>query len=107
MAVRTLINLPPPVARGGLIEIRASLGHVMETGLRADSEGRLVPRDIVTRFECRLDGQPVFAADLYPAVAANPYLAFWLRVPGPGTLSFEWLGDHGFQHRETRPLTVL
>jgi sulfur-oxidizing protein SoxZ len=51
-----------------------------------------------------LDGALVIAVDLYPAIAANPYLAFWLRADGPGTLSFEWSGDWGFQHRETRAI---
>ena len=76
----------------------------METGFRVDSEGRVLPRDIVRRFECRLDAELVFATELHPAIAANPYLAFWLRAEGPGTLSFEWLGDWGFAHRETHAI---
>ena len=46
----------------------------------------------------------VFTKPFDPAIAANPYLAFWLRADGPGTLSFEWSGDWGFQHRETRAI---
>ena len=42
----------------------------------------------------------MFAADLHPAIAANPYLAFPLRVAGDGTLTVDWSGDHGFAHRE-------
>ena len=68
---RTLINVPA-AQPGEAIEIRATIAHAMETGLRPDDEGKVVPRDIVTRFECRLDGALVFAADLFPAVAANP-----------------------------------
>ena len=78
----------------------------METGHRPDSEGRRVPRDIVTRFECQLDGTPVFAADDYPAVAANPYYAFALRAERSGTLVLTWEGDRGFRHRETTALEV-
>jgi len=61
---------------------------------------------IVTRFECRLDGTPVFAAVVYPAVAANPYFAFALRAERSGSLVFTWEGDRGFQHRETAALEV-
>jgi sulfur-oxidizing protein SoxZ len=74
----------------------------MENGLRHDGYGNVVPRSIATRFECKLDGVLVIAADLYPAIAANPYLAFWLRIDGPGTLRFDWTGDRGFSHREMR-----
>ena len=48
-----------------------------------------------------LDGTPVFAADVYPAVAANPYFAFALRAERSGTLVLTWEGDRGFRHRET------
>lgn len=92
--------------RGVPGEIRVTLGHPMENGLRPDGLGNVVPRSLVTRFECKLDGQLVFAADLYPAISANPYLAFWLRAEKPGILSFEWLGDWGFQHRETKAIRL-
>ncbi len=100
--VRSLIHGTETLRRGQPGELRVTLGHTMETGYRNDAHGRPMPRDIVTRFECRLDGTLVFAADLYPAIAANPYLAFWLLAEAPGMLSFEWWGDHGFHHRETR-----
>ena len=104
--VRTLINIP--AARSGeVIEIRATLGHPMETGHRPDSLGKLVPRNIVTRFECRLDGERVFGMDLFPAIAANPYIAFTLRAQRSATLTFAWEGDNGFRHSETKPLTVV
>lgn len=105
--VHTLIHGLDGLKRGQPAELRVMLGHPMENGLRHDGFGNVVPRNIVTRFECRLDGQLVFGADLHTAIAANPYLAFWVRADGPGTLRFEWLGDNGFAHRETRALQLL
>jgi sulfur-oxidizing protein SoxZ len=104
---RTLIHVPPRVAQDEVVELRATLGHAMETGHRADGQGGVVARDIVTRFECRLDGELVFAADLYPAIAANPYLAFPLRAHRSGTLTFSWRGDRGFAHSQSVPLVVV
>ena len=105
--IRTLIHLPDGLRKGLPFEVRATLGHAMENGLRPDGYGNVVPRNLVTRFECRLDGVLVFSADLYPAIAANPYLAFWVLAHGSGTLQFEWLGDNGFAHRETRALELV
>jgi sulfur-oxidizing protein SoxZ len=85
-------------------EVQTTLAHAMETGQRRDSLGQLVARNIVTRFEARFNGTLVVALDLYPAIAANPYLAFWLQVNGPGELTLDWTGDHGFAHREIRQL---
>jgi sulfur-oxidizing protein SoxZ len=100
--VRTLIDVPAAPRSGEPFIVRASIAHPIEHGLRSDGYGNVVPRSIVTRFECRVALDLAFAADLFPAIAANPYLAFWLRLEGPATLSFEWTGDNGFAHRETR-----
>ncbi len=73
---RTLITLAGERARGEVIAIRTLIGHPMETGYRVDSQGRVVPRDIIRRFTCRYNGEPIFSADLFAAVAANPLIEF-------------------------------
>ena len=104
--VRSLIHLPELIRKGQPFEVRTTLGHPMENGLRADGYGTVVPRNLVTRFECRHDGVLVCSIDLFPAIAANPYLAFWVKADTPGTLAFEWLGDNGFLHRESRAIVL-
>jgi sulfur-oxidizing protein SoxZ len=106
MATRAVITLPTAVKAGEPFEVRATVAHAMETGYRTSDDGARLPRDIVRRFECRLDGELVFAADLFAAISANPYLAFWLRAARSGELSFSWRGDNGFEHREARSLNV-
>ena len=102
----SLINAPARVARGQVFEIRASLAHAMESGQRADSEGRLLARHIVRRVECRYGDELVFAADLFPAIAANPYLAFHTVAVASGPISVRWTGDHGFEHSASVPIEV-
>jgi sulfur-oxidizing protein SoxZ len=106
VATRAVITLPAAVKAGIAFEVRATVAHVMETGYRTGDDGARLPRDLVRRFECRLDGELVFAADLFAAISANPYLAFWLRADKPGELTFIWRGDRGFEHREVRALTM-
>lgn len=98
--------MPRQAKPGELIEIRALIAHPMETGFRLDSEGRTLPRDIIRRFECRFGNELVFAADLHPAIAANPYLSFFVRASDSGEFSFVWTGDEGFVHRESASLTL-
>lgn len=105
-AARTVITLPATARRGDVVELRTLIGHTMETGYRVGDGGQVLPRDILRRFECRLDGELVFAADLAPAISANPYIAFNLRAAKSGTLSFSWQSDNGFAWTETRPFTV-
>lgn len=106
MATRAVITLPAVIKAAEAFEVRATIAHAMETGYRTSDGGARLPRDLVRRFECRLDGELVFAADLHAAISANPYLAFWMRAARSGDVSFVWRGDNGFEHRETRSLNV-
>ena len=106
MAIRVLIRLPALARPGEIIEVRALLQHPMETGYRPGPDGRTLPRNIVRRIEAHFEGEPVFAADLFPAITANPYLAFKLRALKSGTLVLRLEGDNGLQQRETATLTV-
>lgn len=106
MGTRAIVTVPPVARAGQVIEVRTLIAHPMETGHRADSNGQVVPRRIIRRFSCRLDGQLVFSAELHPAIAANPLIAFALRAQASGTLEFLWEGDEGFSHRQTAALRV-
>ena len=106
MATRAVVTFPAAIKAGEPFEVRATVAHAMETGYRTGDDGSRLARDLVRRFECRLDGEFVFAADLYAAISANPYVAFWMRADKPGQLSFFWQGDNGFEHCETRVLNV-
>nr|WP_217283768.1 thiosulfate oxidation carrier complex protein SoxZ [Aquabacterium terrae] len=101
-----MIHVPPNPKRGEVVEIRVTLAHPMESGFRPDADGRVLPRDIVTQFSARFDGEPVFAATLYPAIAANPYLAFHWRAERSGTLQLRWEGDNGFVQVESVAVRV-
>ena len=103
---RTLINVPSTAKRGELIEIRTLIAHPMETGFRPGADGKMLPRDIIRRFSCRYDNELVFSADLYSAVAANPYIAFHTVATASGTLVFTWEGDNGFVQTEAQAITV-
>ena len=49
----------------------------------------------------------MFSAELYPAIAANPYLAFHTVATEPAARSsFTWEGDNGFAQTETVAITV-
>lgn len=103
---RALINVPPKAKRGEIIEIKTLISHTMETGFRPDATGKLIPRDIITDFVCKYNGEEIFRAELFPAIAANPFIAFSTVATESGTLTFEWTGDNGFEATETAAITV-
>ena len=101
-----LINVPARAKRGEVVEIKTLISHVMETGYRRTQLGVPIPRDIVRRFVCTYNGVEVFRAELHPAIAANPFIAFSTVAVESGTLTFQWTGDHGFSATESARITV-
>jgi len=104
---RALINVPKQAKRGDVIEIKTLVSHPMETGYRRDTMGNAIPRDIINRFVCTYNGVEVFRADLFPAVAANPFLSFHTVATESGELKFSWTGDDGNTQTETVTITVV
>jgi len=101
-----LINVPKQAKRGDVIEIKSLMSHIMETGFRHTSAGELVPRDIITNFVCRYNGDEIFRADFFPAIAANPYVSFFTVARDSGKFEFEWTGDNGFSATASAAITV-
>ena len=103
---RALIKLPETAAPGEVIEIRALIQHPMETGYRRNTHGGEIPRDIIEKFVCIYNGEEVFSADLFPAIAANPFLAFTTVATESGTLTFNWTDGKGETRTESASITV-
>ena len=101
-----LINVPAKAKRGDIIEIKTLMSHIMETGYRHTAGGEVVPRDIITSFTCRYNGVEVFRADLFPAIAANPFITFSTIATDSGKFDFEWIGDNGFSETASASITV-
>ena len=103
---RAIVNVPPKAKRGQVIEVKALVGHVMETGYRHTELGKLIPRDIIRLFTCAYNGEEIFRADFHPAVAANPLIEFTTIATESGKLEFRWTGDNGFSASESAAITV-
>ena len=101
-----LINVPKKAKNGDVVEIKALMSHVMETGYRRTTSGALIPRDIITNFTCRFEGEEVFRADLFPGTAANPFISFFTVATKSGKFDFEWIGDNGFSETGSASITV-
>src|SRR5262252_2001683 len=101
------VKLPDAAKAGDLIEIKTLISHVMETGQRKDADGKVIPRSIINFFSATFAGNEVFKADLQPGISANPYLSFFMKVPGPGELEFTWIDDAGVKVVEKMKLNVV
>jgi sulfur-oxidizing protein SoxZ len=104
---RALLNVPTEARKGEIIDIKAMIAHAMETGYRRDAAGAAIERDIINRFVCTYDGMEIFAAELFPAIAANPFLAFSTIATRSGTITFAWTDGKGDTQTATAEIRIV
>jgi sulfur-oxidizing protein SoxZ len=107
MAVKPRIKLDKKEAKkGDIIEVKALVSHIMETGNRKDRDGKVIPRQILNKFTCTVNGKEVFAADFEPAVSANPYIQFKFKAQESGPVVLTWTDDDGSKIVGEETITV-
>ncbi|MEL6860421.1 MAG: thiosulfate oxidation carrier complex protein SoxZ [Pseudomonadota bacterium] len=100
------LAVPERAQKGDVIELKALIQHPMESGFRRGSRGEVIPRNIITRFECFYNQELVFASDFNPAIAANPILTFYTRATETGELEFRWTDQNGESWSDRKSITV-
>jgi sulfur-oxidizing protein SoxZ len=96
MATKPRIKLDKKEAKkGDIVEVKALVAHTMESGQRKDKDGNAIPRNILNKFTCTVNGKEVFSAYCEPAISANPYIQFKFRADESGPVVLTWVGDDG------------
>ncbi len=107
MASKPRVKVPKSAKIGDMVEIKTLISHKMETGLRKDKKtGENIPRMIINSFVAKFNGKQVFKSTMYPAISANPYFAFFLKVPEAGELELTWTDDNGSSESTTKKIAV-
>jgi sulfur-oxidizing protein SoxZ len=91
--IKPRLRVPTSAKKGDVVEIKTLITHPMENGQRKDADGKIVPRRIVNALKVTYNDKPVMNVKLEPAIAANPYLSFYVKVEESGTLRFTWIDD--------------
>ena len=101
------VRVPKKADKGDVVEIKTLISHPMESGQRKDRKtGELIPRKIINKFACVYNGNEDFSADLHPAISANPYLSFFVKVEESGEFEFTWVDDDGSVYTQVSKITV-
>ena len=81
---------------GDVALVRLLISHPMETGLRKDPEGQLVPAHFIELLTITYQDRIVLSAQWGPAVSRNPYLAFRFKGAKKGEkLKISWQDNMG------------
>ena len=100
------VRVPAKAKKGEIIEIKTLIPHAMESGQRKDSAGKTIPRKIIKAFAAKFNGKEIFRSDWHPAVSANPYLAFFVRISEAGTFEFSWFDDDGSIYKSEHKIAI-
>ena len=82
--------------QGDVADVRVLMAHPMETGLRKDAAGKLVPLHFIQTITAQLNGKTMFSADISQAVSRNPMFAFKVKkAKTSDKLSITWQDNQG------------
>ena len=101
------VKAPTEAKRGSVVEIMTLISHPMDTGLRKDKQGKIIPRHIINKFLCVYNDELVFKAELHEAISSDPLIQFNFVAEQSGTIEFIWHEDGGQVYTTTRELRVL
>lgn len=79
-----------------VVDVRVLMLHPMETGLRKDAEGAVVPAHYISDVQVRHGERTVLQARMTIAVSRDPLLSFRFRGGQAGdTVSLTWTDNLG------------
>ena len=96
-AVKPRIKLDKKEAKkGDLVEVKALVQHVMETGQRKDAQGKTIPAWFINQVSATWNGKTVLSAQWGPAVSKNPFMAFRFKGGAKGDkIQVAWVDTRG------------
>lgn len=82
--------------KGDGAEVRVLMVHPMETGLRKDTGGNIVPVHFIQEVTVKLNGKVAIEGQISQAVSRNPVFSFRLKgVKAGDKLEIAWLDNRG------------
>ena len=80
----------------GFTEVRVLMTHPMETGLRKDADGKLVPMHFIQNLTVKVNGKTFVDAQISQAISRNPVFSFRFQGGAKGDkIEVSWLDNQG------------
>ena len=80
----------------GVTDVRVLMSHPMETGLRKDSAGKIIPALYINDVKASSGGRTLIAAKWGQAISQNPFLQFRFKGAKVGDkVAVTWTDNSG------------
>ena len=84
------------IENAGVTEVKILMKHDMETGLRKDAAGKVIPAHFIQNVSVRHKEREVFLAQLGASISKDPFLSFKFKGALKGDkVSVTWLDNTG------------
>lgn len=96
---------------GDKVDVRVLVAHEMETGLRKDTDGKIVPANYIQSVTATCNGKTVLSAQWGPSVSKNPTLAFKFAAAATGAkvgdkVTVSWVDNKGDKRSDEAAITA-
>lgn len=93
-------------AAGDKATVRVLMSHEMETGLRKDGAGKVIPAWFIQEVTAQHNGKTVMTAQWGPSVAKNPFLQFSVKGAKAGDkIAISWIDNKGDKRSDEATVT--
>src|SRR3990167_3937917 len=82
--------------KDGVVNVKVLMSHEMETGLRKDAAGKVVPAHFIQSVSATWQGKVVLSAQWGTAVSKNPFIEFNFKGGRAGEkIELTWTDNKG------------
>lgn len=83
-------------AAGDKATVRVLMSHEMETGIRKDSAGKVIPAWFIQEVSATHNGKNVLNAQWGPSISKNPFMQFVVKGAKAGDkIAVTWIDNKG------------
>lgn len=84
------------IETAGITEVKILMKHDMETGLRKDAAGKVIPAHFIQSVAVKHKEKEVFLAQFGPSISKDPFLSFKFKGAVKGDkVNVTWLDNKG------------
>lgn len=90
------------VEKDGIVEVKALMSHIMETGQRKDKDGKTIPAHFIDLVQAKCNDTTVLEAQWGPAVSRDPFVSFKFKGGKKGDkITLAWKDNEGESRTDT------